>query len=448
MNNSISRVIGLDPDLLKKLRMTVAHFDMSIWIRTKNRYRATTMIIDEHGQFPSGLVKKVSKFLFDHNKIFTVADNRIKPKYKLVGLKDRLNEPPLYPEQDIAAATMCANELGICEMPTGIGKSRTIKETLLRTQRPSLIITPSSNLRAQTYEYLSESFGTDDVGLLKFSHDKPIVVTNYHALSSKSPEYFKQFAQLIFDEFHNAAAEGVREDFATSLSEIYYRYGLTATNFRNAEGSNIYLESILSETLYSVSTIEAIKKGYIRPLVSFFYSLKNSSLVAKQVYKSDLKSFIDTNAERNDIALEVARKMYNKDIPTIMLVNHIEHGKFLKNMLGDAALFLNGQDESAAYNMQMVKRFNQREIPILIGTDVLGEGVDTKACGAIINLSGGKAKSELMQKCGRTVRNFPGKSVGYYFDFFDNGQKHLKAHSNARAKIIQEVYGQSVNILS
>jgi superfamily II DNA or RNA helicase len=56
--------------------------------------------------------------------------------------------------------------MGICEMPTGIGKTRTIKETLLRTQRPTLIITPSSNLRTQTYEYLAASFGTDDVGLL------------------------------------------------------------------------------------------------------------------------------------------------------------------------------------------------------------------------------------------------------------------------------------------
>ena len=446
-NNSVSRVHGLNDADLKKLRYKVAYFNMSAWIRTKNRYVASTPMIDTHGQFPSGLVKRVSNELLNMGYMSHIVDNRIPPKYKSLRLKDRLAsiEPPLYPEQDIGAAAIARSELGILEMPTGIGKSRTIKEALLRTQRPSLIITPSSNLRSQTYSYLSESFGTDDVGLLKFGHDKPVIVTNYHAISSKDAGYFKQFAQLYFDEFHNAAAEGVREDFKNNLSEIYYRYGLTATNFRN-DGSNIYLESILSEVLYSVSTIEAINKGYIRPLVSFFKDLKNTNIPRTKVYKTAVSSYIDNNNERNDFTIENVKKMLDNNIPSIILVDHVQHGRYLQNSIGREGLFLNGQDESSDYNMKMVKAFNERKIPYLIGTSVLGEGVDTKACGAIFNLSGGKAQSELMQKCGRAVRNFPGKSVGYYFDFVDNGNTHLKAHSNIRLKTITDVYGKKVNI--
>lgn len=445
----MSRVVGInDPAIFKELRMTVAFFDMSVWIRTKNRYAATKMIIDEDGRFPTGLVKRVGKFLTSKRLMWNLADNRILPKYKCLSLRNRLEEPPEYAEQELAVSAMMKHEGGVCEIATGVGKSRIIKEFLLKTQRPTLVITPSGNLRSQTYEYLSESFGTDDVGLLRADHDKPIIVSNYHALASKDASYFKQFTGLVFDEFHKAAAEGVRNDFNDKLYEIYYRHGMTATNFKNNDNSNIYLESVLSDTLYSFSTIEAINKGYVRPLVSFFHEMKNLDLVSKNNYKSDTKRFIDQNMNRNHIAIEVAKKMYHSNIPTIMLVEHMEHGKYLQQQLGSNALFLNGQDESSSYNMQMVKRFNKKEIPILIGTDVLGEGVDTKACGALVNLGGGKARSELMQKCGRTIRNFFDKKVGYYFDFNDLNQKHLRLHSKERIKIIEEVYGKSVNIIN
>jgi hypothetical protein len=203
LNNSMSRVVGLDKSLLKNLRMTVSYFNMSTWIRTKNRYASTTLLIDEDGYFPTGLVKRVSKYFDERYLPVNIADNRIIPKHKSINLIDRLIEPPLYPEQILGAHAIATNTSGVLEMPTGIGKSRVIKEALIRTQRPTLIITPSGNLRQQTYEYLTESFGTDDVGLLKVHHDKPIIVTNFHALSSKDPNYFKQFSQLIFDEFHH-----------------------------------------------------------------------------------------------------------------------------------------------------------------------------------------------------------------------------------------------------
>ena len=444
----MSRVVGLDKSLLKNLRMTVSYFNMSTWIRTKNRYASTTLLIDEDGYFPTGLVKRVSKYFTERHLPIHIADNRIVPKHKPLNLIDRLIEPPLYPEQILGAHAIATNELGILEMPTGIGKSRVIKEALARTQRPTLVITPSGNLRQQTYDYLTESFGTDDVGLLKTHHDKPIIVTNFHALSSRDPVYFKQFSQLIFDEFHRSAADGVRDDFKNCLSEIYYRYGLTATNFKNDPNSNIYLESVLSDTLYSVTTIDAINQGYIRPLVSFFFNMPNKNIKSKGNYKADVPLFIDNNQARNNIIIENVKRMIQNNIPTIILVEHIGHGRQLQQALGKDALFLNGQDESSAYNMQMVKKFNNLEIPCLIGTDVLGEGVDTKAAGAIFNCGGGKAESELMQKCGRVVRNFKDKQVGYYFDFIDNGQKNLIAHSKKRMSIIEEVYGKSVNIIS
>lgn len=443
LDNSKSRVIGLEQEMFKKLRFSVCYFDMGTWIRTRNKYAASKLLIDENGFFPTGLLKRVEKFLTDNFIIYNLVDNRIKPKPINLGLVNHFEEPIAYPEQNLLSDLFYKNESGIGEVATGVGKTRVIKETLLKTQRPTLIITPSANLKNQTYEYLKKCFTEKYVGMLGIR--KPIVVTNYHSIPGYSKDYYSNFQQLIFDEFHNSACETGREIFEDHLSPIYYRYGLTATNFKNDENAGILLECNLSEVLFQFLPKEAINKGYITPVVPFFFDLKNE-IYGTGNYKSDLKLFIDENFERNSITIEYSNKMISNKIPTLILVERIGHGRELQKQI-PGSVFLNGKDENAEYNMEMVRKFNNLEIPALVGTSVIGEGVDTKACGAVFNLCGGKARSELMQRIGRTVRKFPNKKVGYYFDFMDNNQKHLLKHSKLRKEIIEETYGTKINLI-
>jgi superfamily II DNA or RNA helicase len=244
----------------------------------------------------------------------------------------------------------------------------------------------------------------------------------------------------------NSSNETVRGFFQTHLQNIYYRYGLTATNFKNDENAAIFLECVLSNVLYTVPVQDAINKGYITPVAAMFFNMKNNNLTSFGDYRQDVGTFIDNNAERNAIIIETANKMFRKNIPTLVLVDHVQHGRELQMNLPEF-VFLNGQDESSQYNMEMIKKFNDGKIPGLIGTSVLGEGVDTKAAGACIDASGGKARSEIMQKVGRVVRKFPNKKVGYYFNFMDYGAKHLISHSRERLKIIEETYGQKVQLI-
>lgn len=446
MDNSQSRILGLDKTALYKLRTTVCYFNMSLYIRTKNSHAARVFLIDENGFFPTGLMARVRDFLKSKQLMYQVIDNRVVPTSKLLKLVNMLEEPPMYDEQKECVKLFLENPSGTGEMPTGIGKSRVIKETILRRARPTLVITPSSNLKQQMFSYLLESFGPKFVGILDKHNPKPISVTNYHAIESIDPRVFDVFESLIFDEYHNFSNNTARGVDTTHFKNIYYKHGLTATNFKNDENSQIMLECILSQNLYSVSTLEAINKKYIVPIVPVFFNLKNKDLVATGHYGSDVRTFIDTNEERNAIAIDTALRMKAMKVPTLVLVEHVAHGRLLADSL-PGFVFLNGQDESAEYNMAMIKKFNAGEIEGLVGTSVIGEGVDTKACGAIINCSGGKARSELLQKVGRAIRKFPGKVVGYYFDFYDNRQKHLVSHSKQRIEIIESTYGVKIKMV-
>ena len=53
----------------------------------------------------------------------------------------------------------------------------------------------------------------------------------------------------------------------------------------------------------------------------------------------------------------------------------------------------------------------------MIGTSVIGEGIDTKPAGAVILGNGEKAESKVMQNIGRVVRKYKDQKKGFVFDY-------------------------------
>lgn len=448
VNNAQSRVTGLTKHEMARLRTEVSYWDQGKWIRTRNQYACRTYLVDLDGHFPTGLLQRVVNFLAKNRINYQIVNNRIVPRQKIKGLSQRISEPSPYPDQ-LNSVQACLNSSGrgIVVLPTGVGKTRTMKDLILSLGHRALVVPPSSNLKHQTFEYLDACFGSDYVGFYdRKDGPKPITVINYHAITNEDPDYFNNFDVVIWDEFHHASNDTIRTADLSHLSNIYYRFAFTATNYRNDPAQEILLNCVLSETLYSMSVKEAIAQKYIVPVCSTFFNLENRGIEPTKKYASDYSKFIDKNDERNERAVQTAGKLLDRRVPTLILVKHVEHGREIARHLPNAT-FINGKDENAAYNMKVVEDFNQGKIPQLIGTSVIGEGVDTKACGALINLYGGKARSDIMQKTGRVVRNYPGKNLGFYFDFVDNGSKYLIKHSKQRKKIIESEYGLSAMVM-
>ena len=460
VGNSTSRVVGISQSILKMLRFGVCYFDFAKYRRQgaiKRDWECRTFLIDENGIFLTGLAPHVFRFLKEKfpTADITFVDNRIRPK-GFIQYHDNIDEPVMYADQKGALdACMNSHGRGVVVLPTGVGKTRTFKELIKSMGQRFLVVPPSINLKQQTFEYLHESFGDDNVQFYKKGKAaKNITVMNYHAIKGEDPSFFLNFDGILYDEFHHAANNTIRENEKTHLSNMFYRFAFTATNFRNND-DNILLESVMSETLYEMNLIQAISKKYIVPVQSFFFELDNSSIKGRKASKRkirgqknpnqfqlDYEDFIVNNDERNDLAVEIAKKMESMGIQTLILVGQVSHGMSIQEKIEGSA-FANSTTQKPEKNMEMVKEFNAGRIRTLIGTSVIGEGVDTKPCGAIINLSGGQAESELLQKVGRVIRNFAGKQVGFYFDFMDNGPKSLKKHSRTRLKIIKTHYGKS-----
>jgi superfamily II DNA or RNA helicase len=450
VGGSFSKLIDAPKHNFIAIAKILSYLDQGLFYSTKNRFISTKYLIDKEGNFPTGLVDRVVKYLIEDSIPYELVDSRIRPAAGTLGLIQRKDEPVAYMEQQ-QAVELCAADhegRGICVMPTGVGKSRTLKDLILNLQVPTLVVPPSSNLKNQLYKYLKECYGSKYVGLYS-KHSgcqKPITIANIDGLENGQKHHFKDTQCVIIDEFHHSAAATYRTINENLWSDIYYKFGFTATNYRNNPADQILLESVLSRELFTMTPIEAIQKGYIVPIQTFMYHIQNNGLEDTSNYSSCYKKFVVDNVERNRKIIEIGNRMIGQKVPTLILVKQIPHGRLLQECI-PGAVFVNGQDENSSYNMDMVEKFNNLEVPCLIGTSVIGEGVDTKAAGAVILASGEKAESRICQNIGRVVRNYPNKHVGYVFDFWDHGSKYMTRHSEARKRIYENTFGGQVHLL-
>jgi len=450
LENSRGRIVGISPTQLANIQKFVAFFDMKLFIRMGCRKhladKCRKTMIEPDGTFPIGLAFRVQTQL-DFNRIaYQIVDNRKRPDASLVGFIQKIAEPDAYPEQSDCVAALYRAGSGIASLPTGFGKSRIIKDSILLGQRRSLIVTPSTILKEQTTQYLEESFGAKHVGAFDSKKDdKAVTVINFQSILKQDPRRFRDFDSIYIDEFHRAANDSIREAAKDHLP-MFHKYAVTATNFTNDDNEAILLECVLSNTVYDMSIPYAIGKKYIKPVQMIMIELENEGLFEETEgkpnvrYAANEKIFVQNNEEKNHLADLLADSMKAKGIPTLTLVRKIEHGK----RLSEKAVFINGESGSSKSNMSKIDSFNRYAIEHLVGTSVIGEGVNTKACSAVINCAAGKSKKEFLQRIGRACRLSDRFQVGFFFDFFDKGSKTFRAQSRSRIKSYEESYGMKV----
>jgi superfamily II DNA or RNA helicase len=93
---------------------------------------------------------------------------------------------------------------------------------------------------------------------------------------------------------------------------------------------------------------------------------------------------------------------------------------------------------------ELVKRFNERKLPILVGTSCIATGTDIQAVKTMIYLRGGRSEIELSQGIGRGTRMFQlgdyTKDSFNFFDFDVCNVPTLHRHTLERIRICKEIY--------
>lgn len=387
----------------------------------------------DSGKFATGLLPRAIKALEQEGHEVILTDKRVKPqtkKYRFV-----LSEPlhPLRYYQKEAVKSLEHEGRGIIVAATGTGKTQTILKMIWDLGVDTLIITPSKEITNMMVTTLVNHFGKGKVEKLTTKTakiKKPINVINIQALIKLDPKVLEGISAVFIDEFHHSGADTYREANLKHLKNCYFRIGVTATNFRT-DGSDLALESVLSNVLYNYPAKKAIKEGY---LVQPQFEILETEASIERKYQDSYKTNIVHNDSRNNLIAEIAEAHCEDHV--IILVKEVEHGNNLKTLIPNSE-FITGKEKDVI-RQRLLDDFKSGKIKCLIGTSVIGEGVDLPIADVLIMAGGGKSKIQIMQNVGRVLRLFKNKTTALVYDFTDYGCKWLSAHSKERQLIYEE----------
>jgi superfamily II DNA or RNA helicase len=358
---------------------------------------------------------------------------------------------PLEPfphQRDALAAWVAAGCTGIVELPTGAGKTLLAVLAIQHARRPTLIVVPTIDLMLQWQQVLQKWFGRE-IGLLGGGvHDpRELTITTYDSAAAQTEFHGNRYGLLVCDECHHLPAPAYRFIAAGSLAP--YRLGLTATLAR-ADG----LEAVAMELLGPVrfrAGIDELEGTYLAPYeihtieVALAEDEQQRYDEARAVYVDYLRrsgvslqhpsgwaQFIAYchRSEEGRIAFSAYREQRRIAFTAQSKLDAL--WRILCRHRGDRILVFT-EDNDTVYRLSrllflpvithqtrpaeradLLARFAAGELPVLLTSKVLNEGVDVPDANVGIILSGNGSVREHVQRLGRILRKREGKRADLY----------------------------------
>lgn len=365
----------------------------------------------------------------------------------------------LHPYQKDSIKNLLAQKHGNVSITTGGGKSAIILSLCKEMGLKTCIVVPGKGIFHESIENFEHYLGSKNVGYLgdgKKKYDKKFTIAIGDSLANikeGSPEYefFASLDVLIVDESHTFAAESLETICHGILGKIPYRFFLSATQIRN-DGSLPLLQSIIGQTVYTLTTKEAVEKSYICPHEFRIVSVKSSNpefnstdgLAQKRghflnnkniaLFAAKLANATAISQGKQTLILCEELSQIVMILPLLEVPYAIAHSEKNVKRLVELGLPKVKVSES-------IEKFNRGEAKVLVGTSCLHVGVNIFPCHSVVNWFGGTSEIKTKQAAvGRAVRfgrSNPWaskcvpkeKAIIYDFDIENNGSmaRHLQA---------------------
>lgn len=480
VDNSFSRLVNFPPELLSHIKSALTYKDLEAERERKRLFmmmrRARLSgksgwyyaLKDQFEKLPPSVVCWLNKDKFCTGHLGIVAD--VMEKFPAVDYKveDKRalpepylslrweNEPPslrYYQSEMLQEATK--HERGVFEAAVGTGKSLVITHLIKQKAVNTLVIVPSKPLRRQMFKTLCLAYGSDKVEIvdaasvkrLKRAH-KPIRVCNVQSLAALQKKglidtVIGDIDMIIVDEVHHAGAKSY-VNLLDELGHVYYRYGFTGTFMRN-DSKTLDMWGFLSNRLYHYTPKKALEDKYLTPVdyvVNQVQGFQHQNYAKEYELnycgsKSLLKrilSIVEGIPKDEQILILVKQKAKSGAIITEWLKQH-----------GHDNVYISG-DDSATTIDEAIENFNAKSVRQLIGSSVIGEGVDLYSAQHLILATGGKSEISFTQAIGRAVRLSSGKAKSYVYDFSFKGTRYLDKHLRIRLLAFQRDFAGRVSI--
>ena len=415
-----------------------------IMARIKHLEATEFVCLYKDNVFPTGLLNIVLEGLAALNVNFQLTDLREIPNPSAIVRWNNKPFDPRYYQADMISLGL-KHGRGIFESAVGTGKSLIMAYLIMELKVNSLVIVPSVGLSAQLYNDFCAWFGYQHVQLLDASQIRKLktprlisIVTVQSLASLQKSGEFAAFANKMqavhVDEIHHSGASSYTA-LLPEMDHIYHRFGYTGTFLRN-DNKTLEMWGFLSNVLYRYSAKQAIADGYLTPMECVVHKLTGKS---NRKYPKEYEANYCGNPDMLQRIYEICNSVTQGSQVLILVKQKDKSGAIIHeylNTLGIQNCYISGDNDESEIT-QAISAFNDKKFQVLIGSSVIGEGIDVRSTDHLIMCQGGKSEIVMVQAIGRAIRLYPGKSVAYVHDFQFVDTNYMEKHFDERMEIYQ-----------
>lgn len=418
-------------------------------------------------KFPMGLWTRILSILDSHDIKYDTKDNRNTTIESPIDINFQ-DHVKIREYQEKAINNAISSIRSVIQVATGGGKTVIASGIIDRLKCNTLFLVHTKDLLYQTKSSFEEFLEGEDATIgqmgdgiidiqpvtiattqtmsrllnVKFKKDK-FDDTNFKEKEVKTNkqlekdiiEYIDSIDLVIWDEVHRVACD-MAYDVSEKLKNPVYRVGLSASPWRD-DGADIMIEASMGHTSIKINASHLIDEKYLVPPIIKMEKIKPSirwyedTRTYDQIYRQEIVN----NEERNKKIANYVETFCDIGIPTMVLVQHIRHGEKIKKMITeqfDPTIFLSGRDLAVTRNRTIQEMREDRMH--LIATTIADEGLDIKRLAGLILAGGGKSSTRALQRIGRVLRPYEGKTHALVVDFYDEA-KYLRDHAEKRIEM-------------
>jgi superfamily II DNA or RNA helicase len=450
IGNARARWEGLPESIFKLLRYElsyqVAEPGVRVYMDDSGNARQVwwdgfTSLLRQGRWMPAGLAPRALRLLQKWGFDAGVVDERIRPP----DADPRWSFPSSFALRDYqleAVDAAWARGRGVIDSPPRTGKTVMMLELLRRAACRSVVTAPTIQISAQTYAKARELFGdTGDFFLLTGGMPKTrkamlafkaasVFIATADTAVAMPGSWWRGIECLIVDERHHQAAKSYHT--INDLAErAYFRWGFTGTNYRSDAREELALEACLGETVASFTIEDMRRRRVLVPARVIFRTPMCRKISDSAKYSSAyLRGVVQDRARNADVAA-AAKELIAAGRRVLILVHQIQHGKALEGLI-PASRFIQAADGPEV--REVIAQLDQGTIRCVIGSPVVGEGLDIPAADALVYAKARRARVTHTQDVFRVMTASPGKEFALLVDFADRHQEGLLEHSLERLR--------------
>lgn len=369
---------------------------------------------------------------------------------KHVTYKSNIN---LFDYQEEVCRKSVLRKNGIIVMPAGSGKTQTALEIIARLKLKTLWITHTIDLLNQSYNRAKNNL--EDVRLGKIANGKIEIGTHITFATVQTlksidlQEYADTWDCIIVDECHRICGTPAKAGmFYKVINKLVarYKYGLTATPYRNIKGTEKAMFSLLGKTIIELDKDvigSKIIPATIKKVKTDFKEIPDKCLEADGTIKyATLTTFLSQDIKRNSLILDIL--MECKDNYTLVLADRVKQLYYLQKVLGYGHV-IDGKTKKDIRE-KAIEEVRQGKERVLFATYGLAkEGLDIPRLDRLILASPHRDKATVIQSVGRIERKFENKVKPICYDlvdpiiYFENMYKCRKRYYKRNNNEILEV---------